>query len=59
MLLYSFIVTLRQHVSTLSSGHHQAVEEVFIKAYYVRLPSGIPFGTVYNQGYKKMDYIEL
>jgi hypothetical protein len=31
MLLYSFIVTLRQHVSTLSRGHHQA-KEVFIKA---------------------------
>jgi hypothetical protein len=31
MLLYNFIVTLRQHVSTLSRGHHQAVEEVFIK----------------------------
>jgi hypothetical protein len=25
MLLYSFNLTLRQHVSTLSRGHHQAV----------------------------------
>jgi hypothetical protein len=32
MLLYSFNVTLRQHVSTLSRGHHEAKEEVFIKA---------------------------
>jgi hypothetical protein len=28
MLQYSFIVTLRQNVSTLSRGHHQAKEEV-------------------------------
>jgi hypothetical protein len=26
------IVLLRQHVSTLSRGHHQAVDEVFIKS---------------------------
>jgi hypothetical protein len=32
MLLYSFIVMLRQHVSTFSRGHHQANEEVFIEA---------------------------
>jgi hypothetical protein len=31
-LLYSFIVTLGQHVLALSRGHPQAVEEVFIKA---------------------------
>jgi hypothetical protein len=31
-VIVEFIVTLRQHVSTLSRGHHQAVEEVFIKS---------------------------
>jgi hypothetical protein len=33
MLLYSFIATLRQHVSTLSRGHHQAVYAV-INTFY-------------------------
>jgi hypothetical protein len=62
MLLYvniQFNCTLRQHVSTLSRGHPQAVEKVFIKAQDVRLPNGIPLDTVYIQGYKKMEYIEL
>jgi hypothetical protein len=54
ILLYSL---LRQHVSTLSRGHHQAVE-VITKSMDVRLPDGIPFDTVCIRKYDKMEHTE-
>jgi hypothetical protein len=54
ILLYSL---LRQHVSTVSRGHHQAVEMI-TKSMNVRLPDGIPFDTVYIRQYNKMEHTE-
>jgi hypothetical protein len=48
----------RQNVSTLSRGLHQAVG-VFTKPQGVRLPDGIPFGTVYIGEYNKMEHTKI
>jgi hypothetical protein len=48
---------MRQHVSTLSRGHHQGVE-VITKSMDVSLLDGIPFGTVYIRKYDKMEHTE-
>jgi hypothetical protein len=56
-LLYLLYSLSRQHVSTLSRGHRQALEMI-TKSMDVRLPDGIPFGTVSIRKYGKMEHTE-